>query len=111
MARSGLLIDYDFCTGCHVCEVACQMEYHYPADKSGIQVQEIGPWKITEDKWQLSYVPVPTDLCNLCAGRVAKGRLPACVAACQQSVMKFGPVQDLLAELESKPKQVLFAPK
>jgi serine/threonine protein kinase len=27
MARYGLLIDYEYCTGCHSCEVACQMEH------------------------------------------------------------------------------------
>ncbi len=28
--RYGLLIDYEFCTGCHACEVACKMELSLP---------------------------------------------------------------------------------
>ena len=27
MARYGILVDYDYCTGCHTCEVACQQEH------------------------------------------------------------------------------------
>ena len=25
MAQQGLLIDYEFCTGCHTCEMACKV--------------------------------------------------------------------------------------
>ena len=37
------------------------------------------PWQIEGDKWQLWYMPVPTDQCDLCADRVGKGKL-FCVA-------------------------------
>ena len=40
MAKNGLLIDYDYCTGCHTCEVACQQEHSYPAGEFGIKVTE-----------------------------------------------------------------------
>ena len=26
MAQHGLLIDYEFCTGCHACVMACKVE-------------------------------------------------------------------------------------
>ena len=29
MPKYGLLIDYDFCIGCHVCEVACKQEHMF----------------------------------------------------------------------------------
>ena len=48
----GLLINYEFCTGCHSCEVSCQMEHDLPVDRWGIKLQKIGPWKISEDKSQ-----------------------------------------------------------
>ena len=41
MARNGLLIDYEYCTGCHTCEVACKQEHNYPVGKWGIKVNEI----------------------------------------------------------------------
>jgi Fe-S-cluster-containing dehydrogenase component len=111
MARYGLLIDYEYCTGCHTCEVACQMEHNIPVGQWGIQLAEIGPWQIEGDKWQYAYIPVPTELCNLCGQRVAKGKRPACVHNCQADVMKFGPVEQLAKEMEGKSHMVLFAPK
>ena len=111
MARNGLLIDYEYCTGCHSCEVACSMENNIPVGQWGIKIAEIGPWQISEDKWQLTYVPIPTDLCNLCAKRVAKGKEPTCVQHCQADVMRFGTVEELAKEMERKPQQVLFVPR
>lgn len=109
MARNGLLIDYDYCTGCHSCEMACQVEHALPPERFGIKVVEVGPWPISKDKWQYSYIPAPTDECDLCASRVSKGKLPACVHHCQAAVMKYGTVSELAQELEKKPRQVLFS--
>ena len=111
MARYGLLIDYEYCTGCHTCEVACQMEHNLPVGQFGIKLAEIGPWQIEGDQWQYDYIPTPTEQCNLCGERVAKGKLPTCVQHCQAAVMKFGPVNQLVKEMENKGHMVLFAPK
>mgnify|MGYP000883482318 CR=1 FL=1 len=111
MARYGLLIDYEFCTGCHSGEMACKMEHHLPIGKWGIQVKEVGPWKISDDKWQYAYLPVPTDMCNLCGERVEQGKEPACVHHCQAAVMKFGPVEELVKDMENKSHMVLFTPR
>ena len=81
MSRYGLLIDYEYCTGCHSCEMACRMEHDIPVGQWGIKLAEIGPWQIEGDKWQFSNVPVPTDLCDLCEERVAQGKQPALCAA------------------------------
>ena len=45
------------------------------------------------DRWQLTYVPVPTDMCDLCADRVGKGKKPACVHSCYTGCMKYGTVE------------------
>ena len=111
MARHGLLIDYEYCTGCHACEVACSMEHDIPVGKWGIKIAEIGPWKISEDEWELTYVPIPTELCNLCGKRVAAGKKPACVHHCQANVMSFGLVEELVKQMTEKSHLVLFAPK
>jgi Fe-S-cluster-containing dehydrogenase component len=111
MGRQGLLINYEYCTGCHTCEVACQMEQKLPVDKWGIKLAQIGPWKISDDKWEFTYVPVPTELCDLCESRVAKGKKPTCVHHCQADVMRFGPVEELAKEMQGKAHTVLFAPK
>lgn len=109
MAAKGLLIDYEWCSGCHTCEVACQIEHGLPIDQWGIKLAEIGPWEYASKKWQFAYLPTPTDQCDLCADRVAKGHAPTCVKHCQANVMKYGDVEDLLKDLALKPKQVLFS--
>ena len=111
MARYGILIDYDFCTGCHTCEVACQIEHDHPVGEFGIKIAEIGPWEIGDDKWQYDYIPVPTKQCDLCGKRQAVGKAPTCVQHCQADVMKFGPLEELAKEMEKKPRMVLFTPR
>jgi len=111
MATNGLLIDYHFCTGCHSCEIACSMEHATPIGQLGIKVMEVGPWQISEDKWQLNYVPIPTELCNLCEERVALGKLPTCVHHCQADVMRYGPIEELTERMQGRSHQVLFVPK
>ncbi len=109
MAPKGILIDYEWCSGCHTCEMACQVEHGFPIGQSGIVVNEIGPWEIGDRKWQYAYVPVFTDQCNLCAERTVKGKLPTCVHHCQAAIMKYGELDELVKDLKEKPKQVLFS--
>ena len=110
MSRYGLLIDYEFCTGCHSCEMACKAEHALPHGQWGIQVFQMGPWKAKEDKHVFNFVPAPTDLCDLCADRVAMGKLPTCVHHCQAQVMEYGPVSELAKKAASKAKMALFVP-
>ena len=109
MGAKGLLVDYEWCSGCHTCEVACQLEHGYPSDQWGLKVHEVGPWEYAPKTWQYSYLPAPTDQCDLCADRVAKGHEPTCVKHCQAQVLKYGDLEDLAKELARKPKQTLFS--
>ena len=109
--RNGLLIDYEFCTGCQSCEVACKEEHGIPVGQWGIKVIDEGPWQISEKTWNWNKIAVPTDLCDLCADRVAEDKKPTCVHHCLAQVLKFGPVDELVADLDRKPKQVLFVPR
>jgi len=111
MSRYGILIDYEYCSNCHSCEVECKQVLHIPEGKWGIKVFEVGPWNIEGDKWQLTYMPVPTDMCDLCESRTSKGKLPACVHSCYSGIMEYGPVEELSKKLEEKGRQVLFVPK
>ena len=45
MTQYGLLIDYEYCTGCQSCEVACKEEHNFPVGKWGIRVLDEGPWQ------------------------------------------------------------------
>ena len=107
----GLLIDYEFCYGCHTCEIACKKEHNLETGQWGIELHQMGPRKVAEDSWEYAFVPVPTELCDLCAQRVSEGRLPTCVHHCQAKVMEYGDVKELALRLAEKPKMVLFTIK
>lgn len=110
MGRKGLLIDYEYCTGCHSCEVACKQEHGFPPGKWGIKVTELIQ-EVSKHKVEIDYLPFPTDLCNLCSQRTERGQLPTCVKHCQAACMSFGELSELVLEMEKKPKTVLFSPK
>ena len=83
MAKYGILADAQWCSGCHSCEVACQMEHGLPVGETGIKVVKIGPWAIgdeADENWQFSYLPIPTKQCDTCAGAWARCP-PACSTA------------------------------
>ena len=58
--RNGLLIDYEFCTGCQSCEVACKQEHGFGTGKWGIRVLDEGPWEIDEKTVNWNKIPTPT---------------------------------------------------
>ena len=65
MTSYGLLIDNEYCTGCHSCEIACQNEHSLPGDQWGIKVLELGPIKLMEaKKWEWRYIPALTSYCR-----------------------------------------------
>ncbi len=107
MPKYGLLIDYDFCIGCRVCEIACKQEHQRPVGEQGIQVMGVEP---EGAGGRLYFFPFPTDRCNLCGKRIAKGLQPACVQHCQARVMKFGRIEELIKEVQEKSKTVLWVP-
>lgn len=111
MVEYGLLIDYEYCTGCRGCEEACRYAHGFPDYQCGIKLAEVGPWKIGEDRWQHDYVPIPTDQCDLCADRLAAGGKPKCVKHCQAAVMSYGRIDELARLMRDKPKMVLFTPR
>lgn len=112
MSDFALLIDYKYCTGCHVCEVTCRKEHDIPLDEWGIKLAEMGPKKMGKDgKWLWDYVPVPSDLCDLCADRRAEGKDPRCVHHCLAQCMEVIPVEEASTKMaEHGKKCTVFIP-
>lgn len=108
-SRKGLLIQYEYCTGCHTCEVACKQEHNYPVGIGGIHLNEIITQK--PDKIRIDYLPFTTEFCDLCANRVSKGEKPACVKHCQAAIMWYGTAEELAKLAEDKPRSVIMMPK
>ena len=108
-AKKGLLIHYDYCTGCMACVVACKQEHGYPEGRWGIMVNDLT--RETEGKVQVDFLPFPTDLCDLCVRRTAVGEKPACVKHCMAACMFHGEVKELAGLMETMPRSVLFVPR
>jgi anaerobic dimethyl sulfoxide reductase subunit B (iron-sulfur subunit) len=75
---------------------------------------EEGPWEIEDGTgvFNYNYIPVPTDLCDLCADRVSStGKEPMCVHHCLANVITYGKIDDLVEKLKTKTKQVLWTPQ
>ena len=106
--RYGLLIDYEYCTGCFTCQVACAQEYKRPKEQVGMQVIETITMK-PNGKPYLAFLPFPTENCNLCAGRTSLGEEPSCVKHCMANVIRHGPLVELSKEMK-KGRMVLWAP-
>jgi len=108
MSEYGLMINYEFCTGCHSCEVACKLNKHLPAGAYGIKVLQDGPRKNPDGSWEYNYIPVPTSLCDLCEERVGEGRLPTCVHHCQSGCMYFDTIEELAKLSIEKPHSMIY---
>lgn len=109
----GMLVDYEWCSGCHSCEVACSTEMthkDFAKGHCGVKVHEEGLYWIGKDKACDIFMPVFTDLCDRCATRMAQGAAqPTCVKHCQAHVLFFGELDELARKLAEKPKQVLYS--
>ncbi len=110
-----ILINYDYCTGCHSCEVACKKELGLPKGEFGIKVEEVGPFKFTEGKkadtigkWEWTYMPVITQACDMCSDRTSIGKMPMCVQHCQAWCMYYGEAEELVKKMDGKTRWSLI---
>ena len=94
MAKNGILVvDYQYCTGCYSCEVACQSELDLPLGQWGVKVMQNGPWPIKDkegnetDQYVYDLVlPAFTKLCDRApSARRRASRLPASPTARQNA--------------------------
>lgn len=112
----GLLVNYEYCTGCHSCEVACKKYHDLPKGEFGIKVSEIGPYEYAENppgpnKWEWTWMPALTKACDLCEDRTAKGKMPMCVQHCQAWCMYYGEVEELAKKMDGQTRFALLTPR
>ena len=108
----GLLINNEYCTGCHSCEVACRKHLGLGEGEYGIKLSETGPWKYQEgtgaSQWEWTWTPIITKACDMCEDRVAQGKMPMCVQHCQAWCMYSGDVSDLIKKMDEETRWVLL---
>jgi len=104
----GLLIRYDWCTGCKSCEAACRQEHEFPANIYGIKVNEV----YLNKGQTFNNIAIPTDLCDMCAERAEEGKVPACAKHCMARVIEYGEMDELARRAEELGgKAVIWSPK
>ncbi|WP_139652550.1 oxidoreductase [Raoultibacter phocaeensis] len=108
MAKKGLMIDYLLCTGCHSCEVSCKLEKKLSTGAYGIKLAEDAPWQIDEDTWEYKWLPVPTQLCDLCEDRTAEGKEPSCVVHCCSHCMHYGDLDELAKKMDELDRKAVL---
>lgn len=106
MSKYSLLVDYKYCTGCHACEIACNQEYDRPVGLTGIKVFE--STMRLGDRCYINFMPVRTDLCSFCVGRIKKGKQPSCVQHCLSGCLEVGETRELAASFGEKDKMMFF---
>ena len=110
----GILVNYEFCTNCHSCEIACKKYLGLEKGEFGIKVTEVGPYAYSKasgtgkEKWEWVYSPVLTKACNMCEDRVAKGKIPMCVQHCQAWCMYYGEAEELIKKIGNETRWSLF---
>ena len=98
MSEYAMIIDYKFCTGCHVCEVACRKEKDIPLEEWGIKLLELGPEKL-DGKWYWNFFPTPSTLCDLCYDRIKAGKKASCEFHCLANCLEIVPIDQVSAKL------------
>ncbi|MFC1979093.1 oxidoreductase [Chloroflexota bacterium] len=108
MSDYGLLVDYEYCTACHACEVACKQEHRIEAGKTGgVKVVELLQ-ELPSGGLDIINMPILTHLCYFCAPRIKNAQLPACVQHCLADCLKFGLLDDINKEVPRKRKAVIY---
>jgi Fe-S-cluster-containing dehydrogenase component len=109
-----ILVNSEYCTGCHSCEVACKKILGLGEGEYGIKLSETGPWKYETDplkgKYEWTWTPILTKACDMCEERVENGKMPMCVQHCQAWCMYYGEIEDLAKKMGDGTRWALLTP-
>lgn len=79
---NGLLINYNFCTGCHSCEMACKVEHGFQEGEWGIKLTQQGPEQLPDGRGSSTSSPRPPTAATCARSAWTKaGFPPACTTA------------------------------
>lgn len=104
-----MMIDYEFCSGCCECELACIISHGGDPDAVGIRVMKLGPWRRPDGFIQLDFLPVVSDWCDLCKGQQSESFTTECARRCPNNCINCGTIEELTHYSELKPKTILYS--
>lgn len=103
----GMLVDYDYCTGCHSCEVSCKERFDMAEDEWGIKLADNGHGVTARPTGNGTTCPSPPRNATCAPTGLPPGKKALCEQHCQALVITVGPL-DELAKKMTKKKMVLF---
>ena len=88
-----VMMDFHRCIGCRYCMAGC------PYGARSFNWKEPRPYIEDINLEFPTRTKGVVEKCNLCAERIAKGKLPACVEACEAKAITFGDLNDPNSEV------------
>ncbi len=108
MAKPSILVNLDRCTGCWTCSFACRIGNKLPDGTWWNTVRTLGSGEGIDrpsGTWptlKMSWIPVYSKKCTMCAGRTAEGKDPYCVYNCPTEALYYGDLDDENSEISKK---------
>jgi Fe-S-cluster-containing dehydrogenase component len=100
MSKPTILINLQRCTGCWTCSLACKVGNHLADEEWWQYVRTLGsgegidrPGGVWPDL-HMSWMPIHTEKCTLCAVRTFEELDPFCVHNCPNKAMTYGDLDD-----------------
>lgn len=95
-----ILVDLQRCTGCWTCSLSCKTVNDLPDEEYWCTVRTLGSGEGIDRPsgiWpnlHMSWMPVWSNKCTLCAPRQAEGDIPFCVKCCPNKALVTGEAVD-----------------
>ncbi len=107
-----ILVDLERCVGCWTCGMACKMAHHLGTDDYRLSVRTQGSGGIDEPfgnfpNLRMSWMPVYSNACTLCADRLAEGERPYCEMCCPAQELYHGDMDDPQSAVAQKHDELL----
>lgn len=100
MAESKILVNLERCTGCWTCSLACKVGNGLDDRDFWLTVRTLGSGEgidRPEGTWpnlHMSWMPLWSQMCIKCPGRIKDGLQPYCVHSCPNKALAFGDEAD-----------------
>jgi len=94
MAKTGMLIDLDYCVGCYACQSACQDYFNLPLEETYLKTINTKPHEVDgEMKMFMAAIPYKLERCDEC---LEKEGVAPCQSICLSDSIFVGKVDELL---------------